>query len=134
MADDYDYADFQRKKAEKREKDKSFWPKGSLERTLAKEGVKSLAEAVKKASNSKSTPLTTENPSLTEIPVKKIDPLDEAMSLAIKEIELLSKDFDFSILSEETTSSLANMPLNTIEEVARWLKAWKEILVTPYAW
>jgi hypothetical protein len=130
MSHDYDWN-------ERHEKDRQHWPTGALERTLLRDGVRSLSEAVKKRMKSgqiESPPEVPLKPQIFE--TQSQDPEYEAMCAAIREIEDFSKGFDFNSLPADTTASLANMPIRTIEEVGLWVAAWKKTILEqiPYVW
>lgn len=92
------------------------WPTGSLERTLALSGAKSLAEAVAKSMSAPHKMPTSDNPDYVSMK-KIIDELTEKL-----------KGFDIDGMNPVTRKKLATMPLTTIKEALRWKAAWEGIL------
>ena len=123
MSHDYDW------KA-KLDSDKKHWPQGSLERTLLRIGVKTLQEAVSRARAEKVAEKVAEANPESSAPVKSDV---EAIQACIKELEIITKEFDFKNMFQDTRERLGAMPLNSKEEAELWLSEWKKIL-KPYVW
>lgn len=94
---------------------KKSWPRGSLERVLAREfpGCSSLLEAFQKAINRKPSDTASQS---TEI--------EQAMTQAMSIISEATKDFDIDRISLQKRNGLANMPLGTISEINIWRDLW----------
>ncbi len=98
---------------------KKSWPRGSLQRVLAKDfpGCSSALEAFKKAVNQK--------PEQTALQSTEIE---QSLKLAMDEIAEATKDFDLDKISLPKKELLATMPLTTISEIILWKDKWLKFL------
>lgn len=103
------------------EEKRKSWPEGSLERTLALSGSKSLFDAVLKKKDVNAKPVVTATQSMSDY---------EVMKQVIKYIEDACFAFDIEVISKEIRDRLAQMPITTQEEALKWRDSWlKEIAV-----
>ena len=94
---------------------KQDWPTKGLNEALKKIGAKSLVHAVEKVRGK--GPL--EEP--------KQDPrVAEYFKKAMTRIEELTKDVDTDRIPVKTREHLSQMPLDSIEQITAWGKAWAE--------
>lgn len=97
------------------------WPEGSLERQLKLNypGCSSAFEASQKVRNLPKN----------ETAAQAMKPnQDNEIKQIIKDLEILTKDFDIEKLDPKVRIQLANMPTGTLEEASLWKEAWVKAL------
>ena len=98
------------------EEKRKDWPEGSLERQLKLNypGCSSAFEASQKVRNLPKNETAAQATKPNQ---------DDEMKRILKDVEIITKDFDIEKLDHKVRTQLANMPLSTLEEANLWKEA-----------